>query len=282
MRYTKYQYKLIEKNHTLKNIVRRIVHFIWKYKWHDGHEWLNKARPIFLNDAEEFLYERGFLRNGQSIETLAQKWPSYTARLFNPSSLNEFYRNWKGDAGASNIAANILDQFSRPYVASALIRQFGKHQFTGTLLDFGCGTAAISLSWQREFADHSRLLLADVENLPRHFLRYQIKKYSNYKIELEDVSLKNIPSHTIDSILCIHVLEHLPNPTSVFKLIDSKLKSGGILILEAPWEGVCPGHLEEAPKDWNEKGGKELLSTKYIRLKKMNSLFSLSGVYKKK
>ncbi|WXG42745.1 MAG: methyltransferase domain-containing protein [Promethearchaeati archaeon SRVP18_Atabeyarchaeia-1] len=226
--------------------------------------------------------ERGFLRNGQSMEDLRQKWPSYVADLFDPSSPARFYLGWNGDVGASNIPANIIDQFSRPHIAYALIRQFGRnHQFKGSLLDFGCGTAAVSLSWQVTCANQSGLLLSDFENLPREFVRYYIKKYPRFRRELVDIDLKEIPDYSIDGILCIHVLEHLPNPTTLFKLISSKLKTGGIFIVEAPWGGH-PEHLKEAPTDWNEEGGKELLSTEYTMLKKMNPYVSLSGVYKKK
>lgn len=265
----------------LKNIAKKIITHYLKHKWSDGTEWINQIQPIFFDDAREFLSKQGFLRKDQSIEDLAQMWSSYVANLFNASSPDEFYPAWIGDVGASNIAANIFDQFSRPYVASGLIRTFGQHYFTGTLLDYGCGTAAISLSWQRDFANHSRLLLSDVENLSREFSRYYIKKHPNYKIELVAVDLEKIQSHTIDAILCIHVLEHLPNPSDVFRLIDSKLKGGGILILEAPWGGH-PTHLKEAPIEWKENGGQKLLKINYKPIMKMNRIFSISGVYKKK
>ena len=265
----------------LKNLAKKLITYYLKRKWPDGAEWVDQIQPIFLNEAREFLSKQGLLRKDQSMEDLAQMWPSYVANLFNPSVSDEFYLAWTEDIGASNIAANIFDQFSRPYVASGLIRTFGKHYFTGTLLDYGCGTAAISLSWQRGIANHSRLLLSDVENLSREFLRYYINKHLNYKIKLVALDLEKIQSHTIDAILCIHVLEHLPNPSDVFRLIDRKLKNRGILILEAPWGGH-PEHLREAPIEWKENGGQKLLKMNYKPIMKMNRIFSVSGVYAKK
>ncbi len=257
-------------------ILKRFLKIYCKYRWHKEHEWLNKMRPLILDDAKKFLSENNLLYES-NMERLAEKWLDYV-KMFNPDSPEEFYLGWKGERGASNIVANIFDQLSRPYIASALIEQLG-YKFRGDILDFGCNTAAISLLWQRQIAKDSRLFLADVENLARDFVRYEIKKYTEYKTEIVDVNLENVKDNSLDCVLCIDVLEHLKNPSEVFALIDGKLKHWGILILQSPWGGH-PEHLKEAPMDWNKRGGKKLLRSNYELIKRFIP-FVLSGIYRK-
>ena len=183
--------------------------------------------------------------------------------------------------GAANLPVNIRDQFSRDYIAMALFLLFGPpFTFTGRLLDFGCGTAAISLSFKRQFVPRARLYLADVENLPAEFVRYRIERGGDSNVMFCGIALEEIPEASLDLILCIDVLEHLPNPSEVFALLDHKLRPGGILILQAPWGGH-PEHLDCAPIDWVNQGGHNRLEDGY-RLMMQMAANCLSGVYWKR
>ncbi len=252
-----------------------------KYRYCRLQNAMRQMRDLFIRDAERFLVERKLLSKEETINTLAQQWPEYSARYFDVSSPHTFYNAWVKEMGASNIGQNIFDQFSRPYILAGMNRYLGSgHTFSGTILDFGCGTGAIALSWQRKCARNANLLLADVDNLPREFVAWQCELYSHYAATLVDVALNTIDNGSLDCVLCVHVLEHLENPSAVFMHIDKKKKKGGLCIIEAPW-GRHPEHLEKAPIDWRTCGGKEVLKRKYICLRKMMPFIPLSGVYRK-
>lgn len=245
-------------------------------------EWIESARLAYLQDAETFLRDRSLLTGRQTLQDLKQQWAQHIEAHFDPQAPGAFYETWQGDIGASNIPTNIDDQFSRDYIVAALATVFAPpYDFAGTILDFGCGTAAISLNWQWSFAKKSRLLLADVDNLPREFVRHQVETHKDVATELCDIALSTVPPRSVDVLLCIDVLEHLPNPSEVFALLDSRIRPGGIFIAQAPWGGH-PEHLPEAPIDWQNRGGAQRLETFYATLAKMNPALNVSGIYWKR
>ncbi len=246
------------------------------------NDMLSMAKECYIEEAEEFLRERKLLHDEENLRTLSRKWESYVAKNFDRKSPESFYEKWTGEIGASNIAANILDQFSRNYVFAALKMIFAQENtYSGSILDFGCGTAAVSVTWQRLFAPSSTLILADVNNLAREFLQFQQLRYPQYRLRLSSITLNEIPDSAVDIVLCIDVLEHLRFPSNTFKTIAKKIKPAGYLIIQAPWLGH-PEHLEEAPIDWENGGGKSLLEEKFLRIAQMNPAVCLSGIYVKR
>jgi 2-polyprenyl-3-methyl-5-hydroxy-6-metoxy-1,4-benzoquinol methylase len=245
-------------------------------------EWLVAARNEYLKDAAFFLRDRGLISESDTLDSLFKRWPQFVREDYNPERPDDFYSSWTGKRGASNIIANIVDQFGREYFVAAMAAFFAPpYSYSGTILDFGSGTAAVSLPWHWSFAPHARLLLADVENLPREFVRHEATQHPECKVEFIDISLKEAPDHSIDIAFCIDVLEHLPNPSEVFFNLHRKLKSGGLLFIQAPWGGH-PEHLDCAPIDWENNGGAQRIKSEYNHLLQMNDAVSLSGVYLKK
>lgn len=245
-------------------------------------EWIDKARTECLADALEFLRLQGLCSTPEEMDALAAEWPQYVRTCFDKNKPDAFYAQWTGPMGGSNVPTNIRDQFTRDYVVAALFLVFGPSStYGGKLLDFGCGTAAISLSWQRAFAPRIRLFLADVENLPREYVKYRIEKNADTNVRLVDVGLADVADNGLDVILCIDVLEHLRHPSETFRMLDGKLRCGGILIAQAPW-GNHHEHLDCAPIDWQNNGGREILENGYVRMAQMNRAIELSGVYWKR
>ncbi len=245
-------------------------------------EWIKEARRLYLEEAARFLHERALVPPGQTLQNLLDEWPSIIKRHFNPSEPDAFYRSWNGAVGASNLIVNIVDQFGRAIIVSALDAVFASpYGFRGAWLDYGCGTAAISLNWQRAYAPHSILYLADVENLPREFVRHSVACRPECDVRLVDIDLEAIPDGSLDFVMSIDVLEHLPTPSATYTKVHRKLRSGGMALLQAPW-GNHPEHLDEAPIDWANNGGARLLETKYIKVAHVNPDVEFSGLYWKR
>jgi 2-polyprenyl-3-methyl-5-hydroxy-6-metoxy-1,4-benzoquinol methylase len=246
------------------------------------HEWIRDVRQAYLEQAAQFLRARRLLGEHEPLDALAARWSSYVSGHFDARDPDAFYRQWQGEMGASNIPTNIQDQLSRDYVVAALATVFVEPaSFGGRWLDFGCGTAAISLNWQHTLMPQSTLLLADVDNLPREFVRERAASRPACRTLLTGVDLSSVEDESLDAVLCIDVLEHLPNPSEVFRLLHRRLRSGGVLIVQAPWGGH-PEHLESAPVNWQQDGGASLLDSHYLRLVPLNPGAALSAIYWKK
>lgn len=265
-----------------KNIARTVVQLWCDRKWASGKSWIECNKSHVITEAMLFLIEQGLVNPDDSIEFLAESWPDHRSEIFDPHDTEKFYLSWTQSAGAANIAANIIDQFSRPYIIKELLNRDRDHT---SLLDFGCGTAAVSLLWQKTVTPQATLYLADVNNLSRDFTAYFRAKNANIKIELSPLTLDNIPFESLDIILCIHVLEHIANPVEVLKLLHSKLKKNGTILLEAPWGGH-PEHIQEAIDDWKAENGDAFLRNNYKLEHHLNPFITynkgLSGVYTKK
>ena len=261
-------------------ITRRIRMYFYSALWEAGSRGYKAAKKENEALAGQFLKEKGLIKEPGETGLLADKWAGYVKTLFDPSRPEEFYLNWKDSAGAANISANIRDQFSRKYFLYALKKELGKW-FKGRILDFGCGTAAASASYLMAYSAEAKLDLADVDNLASEFVSYLIVKHRKFNISKAEISLRGVKESFYDAVACIHVLEHLKNPSEVFMNLADKLKPGGILFIEAPWGGH-PEHLPEAPLDWEKNKGAAYLEENFIKKSDLNPFCTLSGIYIKK
>ena len=64
----------------------------------------------------------------------------------------------------------------------------------------------------------------------------QMNKWDNTKLDIVgDITDISVPDHSYDIILCTEVFEHIPDPISAIKEFSRILKSGGKLIVTAPF-----------------------------------------------
>lgn len=107
-----------------------------------------------------------------------------------------------------------------------IIQQFNLPQ-KGRLLDIGCGNGSFLRSFARVNPEWS-LVGTELDS-----------KYSECVDSIEQVeklyccSPENIPGD-FDLITMIHLLEHIPNPGVFLQNVKSKLKQGGMLVIEIP------------------------------------------------
>lgn len=89
------------------------------------------------------------------------------------------------------------------------------------LLDFGCGAGG--------FLNKSRQLAASVQGIE---LELRVQKYWHEKITI----YANMESAGggYDLITAFHVVEHLPDPVAILKILAAKLSKNGRMIVEVP------------------------------------------------
>ena len=84
-----------------------------------------------------------------------------------------------------------------------------------SILDFGCGQG-IFVKIAKKFG-------------------YQVFGYDiDPKAAADFYSLKEIPNHFFDAVVCFDVIEHVDNPQKILKNIRQKLKPNGLLFLTTP------------------------------------------------
>lgn len=204
-------------------------------------------------------------------------WPALSRTSFaQHAQSDDFYRHWTGETGRMNICANIVDQFRRHDVCRIAQRLGQTSLRSARILDLGAGTGSVTFA----FFPDATVDYVDVPNEPANFLRWRLAqsgRTTHRHLPVEQ--LAQVPM--VDGCLCVDVLEHLPNPSDIFReQIHTRLAPGGQLILRAPWGGH-PEHLPDAQRHWEQQGGAQLLATHYRLVESIPSTRGVSGWYER-
>lgn len=212
----------------------------------------------------------------QQFFQLASVWGDYVRTFHDHANPEDFYRGFVGEAGRSNLCANILDQFCQLEVATVLpgLPVQGRDGAPLSFADFGCGTAALSFPVAVRFG---RAHLVDLPNLAQDFVAWRCRRHGCDHIQTGTIGAVLAP---VDVALCIDVLEHIAESSAFFARIDQSVRPGGVLILRAPWHSVAPHveHLPAAEADWLHRGGAAMLAQRYDKLRDIQ----YGGIYRKR
>lgn len=123
-----------------------------------------------------------------------------------------------------------------------------------SLLDVGCGTQPY-----RKDCGHLQYIAQDsaqYDGLLESGLQVSEWKYGKLDIT-SDICAMPVASGSIDSALCTEVLEHVPDPVEAISELARVIRSGGYLILTAPFCSIthfAPMHYSTGfSKYWYEK-----------------------------
>ena len=183
-----------------------------------------------------------------------------------------------------NIVANCVYSFSLKYSYDTIyyyLTRLKEANTSVTLCDFGCANAHLSFAMLcHQLITH--LELCDLPGMVEEFVKFRNTKYGLDTVTWQDASHFTVKENHFDAVVCFDVLEHLPNPSEVFKtILYPMLKPGGYLFMQAPWGGGVPSHLDQAIVDFYGNGGKEFLSQKFKKINTMAAM-DISGVWIKK
>lgn len=111
---------------------------------------------------------------------------------------------------------------------------------------FGDGVGSDTIYLYHFFSDSCKFFYFDIPGSKT--FEFAIKRFMSRKINVEVLTdYNNIPFDFFDIVICLEVLEHLPDPISLIKKIYSVLKKDGIVLLTESFNGVTPNfptHLE--------------------------------------
>jgi SAM-dependent methyltransferase len=104
----------------------------------------------------------------------------------------------------------------------------------GRLLDFGCGTGHLLKRLSAHFEAYG------YDASP--FARTQCRSTAPDAVILEEWD--SLPAASLDVIVSLHTLEHLPRPLPILQGLADKLVSGGMLFFVVPNPGGLGHHLK--------------------------------------
>ena len=176
----------------------------------------------------------------KGVQDLAALHPG----AFTENDAGEFYEEKVGDAHLIDLASWHLNSSS--YIADTLrlLKKFAK----GQVLDFGGGIGTHALS-ATVLSDVEHVWFVDLNPQNRSFVEHRSKALGIEDMISVHRDLEGISDVIFDSVICLDVLEHLPNPSNQLELFLDRLSPEGIAMLN--WyfykgkNGEYPFHFDD-------------------------------------
>ena len=145
---------------------------------------------------------------------------------------------------------------------------FMKKYIKGDILEIGAGCGSFTRNYVKP--DHKNITLTELDNKNILDLNQKFKNFKNIKILNTDINkIKN----EYDTILYLHVLEHIKDDQNEIKEAIKRLKKGGHLLIMVPAHQKIYSNLDRAVGHYR-RYEREFFKEEFLNLKRV-SLFSL-------
>ena len=176
----------------------------------------------------------------KGVDDLAALHPG----AFTKNEVGDFYEEKVGDAHLIDLASWHLNSSS--YIADTLRLQ---NKFaSGKVLDFGggIGTHALAAS---VLSDVEHVWFVDLNPQNRNFVKQRASQLGVEDLISVHRDLESTSNIIFDTVVCLDVLEHLPDPSNQLEIFLEKLSPNGIALMN--WyfykgeNGEYPFHFDD-------------------------------------
>lgn len=139
----------------------------------------------------------------------------------------------------------------RQPVRDAVIRRIARRGSSQNVLMYGDGIGTDSI----EIAKHGhKVTYFDLPGITSDFARFRFKRDGlEQRIGVVNQT-EDIPKESFDVAVCIEVLEHVPDPPGVMRLLYQSLKQGGIALITESFDCVGPEYPSHLPENFQYAG----------------------------
>ncbi|KGG16211.1 MULTISPECIES: class I SAM-dependent methyltransferase [unclassified Prochlorococcus] len=180
----------------------------------------------------------------ESLSVGLEKMSSFHPGSFNADDITGFYENEIGNAHLFDLASWHLK--SSNYIADTI--RLEKMFAHGNVLDFGGGIGTHALAATAiKSVDH--VFFVDLNPQNREFVAHRAQILGVNELISVHRDLESIPGIKFDTVICLDVLEHLPNPSEQLLTFHDLLSDNSIALLN--WyfykgaNGEYPFHFDE-------------------------------------
>jgi|TARA_B100001540_G_scaffold315634_2_gene343390 SAM-dependent methyltransferase len=143
--------------------------------------------------------------------------------------------------------------------------KFIKKYLKGNILEVGAGCGSFTKNYLDQI-ENNKITLTELDKKNIDDLKERFK--NNKNIEVSDKSIEKI-QNKFDTILYLHVLEHIKNDKTEIKNAIDKLNDGGIIIFMVPAHQKIYSNLDKAVGHYRRYSG-EFFSKTLISLERIN------------
>jgi SAM-dependent methyltransferase len=188
------------------------------------------VRAELVDEAAEFLdipVGQAWDRLRGAGERFRQEWLNTVVNPADPAAVTQFY-NRSDTELFELIEWHAVDPI---HYRTLIVRDLALQQAGRMSLDYGSGIGSDALVFVEAGFD---VTLADVSDILLGFAAFRCRK-RGARVRTIDLKSQALPCDSFDVVLCLDVLEHIPEPLPVVRNIRNAMHEGGLLVMHAPF-----------------------------------------------
>jgi SAM-dependent methyltransferase len=187
-------------------------------------------RNELVEEAAEYLglpIDIAWERLHGSRQRFREEWAQTVADPTDTTALTEFY-NRSDTELFELIEWHATDAI---HYRTLIVRDVALEQPGRAYLDYGSGIGSDAVVFAEAGYD---ITLADISDVLLGFAAFRCRK-RGARVKTIDLKRQSVPAASFDVVLCLDVLEHIPDPLPVVRTIRRAMRDGGLLVLHAPF-----------------------------------------------
>lgn len=194
------------------------------------------VRTALVEEAAEFLgipVADAWQRLGGAGQRFRDEWLRTRPDAGDPASVTAFYNQTDTEL------FELLEWHATDpiHYRSLIVRDYARASPGRQYLDYGSGIGSDALIFG---AAGYAVTLADVSDILLAFAAFRCRR-RGFDVRTIDLKRQGLPRDAFDLVLCLDVLEHIPEPLGVVRAIRDALRPDGLLVVHAPF-GDDPDH----------------------------------------